>query len=344
VLELIKSELTRLFGPEFAQLAGTVYWTVIAPLFAQPTLAPLFIASSVLVGGAYLLRKSEPGSKSFLSRCFAFLVPRHIYGHRSAILDYKFYVATQYLLHFVKIAQFAVGVAAVLGIAEGVRRLLELILGPSDGTGQPGLIASIVFTVVMALAFDAARFLSHWVFHKSPVLWEFHKVHHSAEVLTPFTAFRAHPVDQFVEFLFRAIAVSAVSGAFGYFYPEGVEELTILGYSGITFIFHLTVHLRHSHIPVGFGRLSTILISPFMHQLHHSTAPEHFDKNFGFIFSFWDRLAGTLYVPRPDERFEVGLPDEADRFQSLWDLYVRPFGAATRALFAPRGSAGTGLG
>jgi sterol desaturase/sphingolipid hydroxylase (fatty acid hydroxylase superfamily) len=59
--------------------------------------------------------------------------------------------------------------------------------------------------------------------------------------------------------------------------------------------------------------------------LHHSVDPRHYDKNFGLLFSFWDRLFGTLCVPRPDEDFKFGLVDRDVRdYQSLAGLYVMP--------------------
>ena len=61
------------------------------------------------------------------------------------------------------------------------------------------------------------------------------------------------------------------------------------------------------------------------HQLHHSTDPRHYDKNFGLLFSFWDRLFGTLCVPRPDEDFKFGLIERNVRnYQSLAGLYILP--------------------
>ena len=41
-----------------------------------------------------------------------------------------------------------------------------------------------------------------------PFLWEFHKVHHSAEVLNPITGFRSHPVDQVLD----AVVMGAMTG------------------------------------------------------------------------------------------------------------------------------------
>jgi hypothetical protein len=52
----------------------------------------------------------------------------------------------------------------------------------------------------------------------------------------------------------------------------------------------------------GYGSvISQVLVSPWMHQVHHSRETRHLDMNMGFIFSFWDRLFGTLYVPKKDE-------------------------------------------
>jgi sterol desaturase/sphingolipid hydroxylase (fatty acid hydroxylase superfamily) len=73
-----------------------------------------------------------------------------------------------------------------------------------------------------------------------------------------------------------------------------------------------------------------------MHQLHHSAAPEHFDKNFGFIFSFWDRMAGTWLVPERNVSFTLGLPPDAGKYGTVTQLLLYPFAAAARLLFRPK--------
>ena len=59
------------------------------------------------------------------------------------------------------------------------------------------------------ILFDFATVLVHYAMHTMSVLWPFHKIHHSAEVLTPVTLFRMHPVDLFLS----TAAVLAFSGA-----------------------------------------------------------------------------------------------------------------------------------
>ena len=50
-------------------------------------------------------------------------------------------------------------------------------------------------TVLQILAYELAYWSAHYAFHKIPALWEFHKVHHSAEVMTTLTELRQHPVE-----------------------------------------------------------------------------------------------------------------------------------------------------
>jgi sterol desaturase/sphingolipid hydroxylase (fatty acid hydroxylase superfamily) len=66
--------------------------------------------------------------------------------------------------------------------------------------------------------------------------------------------------------------------------------------------------------------------SPALHHIHHSKHSRHFDKNFARFFTFWDRLAGTLYIPEQEEELEFGLEDKDQRELSTpWQLYVTPF-------------------
>ena len=83
--------------------------------------------------------------------------------------------------------------------------------------------------------------------------------------------------------------------------------------------------VRHTHLPISFGPLNHVVLCPHWHQLHHSNDPRHYDKNFGLLFSFWDRLFGTLCVPKPDEAFTFGLmARESGEYQSLYGHYLLP--------------------
>ncbi|MDB9522701.1 sterol desaturase, partial [Dolichospermum circinale CS-1225] len=60
--------------------------------------------------------------------------------------------------------------------------------------------------------------------------------------------------------------------------------------------------------------------------IHHSVEPKHYDKNFGYILSFWDWIFGTLYVPQSYEKLDFGLLDgESSLFNNPINLLVQPF-------------------
>jgi sterol desaturase/sphingolipid hydroxylase (fatty acid hydroxylase superfamily) len=132
-----------------------------------------------------------------------------------------------------------------------------------------------------------------------------------------------------------------VQGLFHVVAGTGIADIRVLGVNVLLFGWYLFgFHLRHSHVWLAYPAwLSHLLVSPAQHQIHHSSAPRHFDKNMGFIFAFWDLLGGTLYVPRTKEELTYGLYGrESDQFASVPALFLRPFrnlvGMRSRAIGA----------
>jgi hypothetical protein len=156
-----------------------------------------------------------------------------------------------------------------------------------------------LYTLVFFLAYDFGRYLAHFVQHRFDILWHFHKVHHSAEVLTPFTAFRAHPVDLVIMATFPAAATGMVNGIFNYWSGGTAGLHLFFGLHAFIFIYNLVGNLRHTHVWLSYGPvLSQIFISPAQHQIHHSIEERHWGRNIGFALAIWDRLFATLYIPR----------------------------------------------
>lgn len=68
------------------------------------------------------------------------------------------------------------------------------------------------------------------------------------------------------------------------------------------------------------------ITSPALHLIHHSANPKHWDKNLAHMFTFWDRLTGTLYLPTQPKSLRFGLGNGEDHeFTTVAGLYVRPF-------------------
>ncbi|MBV8472201.1 MAG: sterol desaturase family protein [Hyphomicrobiales bacterium] len=205
---------------------------------------------------------------------------------------------------------------------------LTRALGPHAPSAWPSWAVLSMATLFELLAYDLAYWFAHYLFHRIPALWEFHKVHHSAEVMTPLTELREHPVEILAFMNLIAIATGAVFGVMTYAFGPGVRPFTLLNGNIALMGFLITYgHLRHSHMWIPFtGLVGKLLQSPAHHQIHHSTHPKHFDKNLGFALAMWDWLFGTLYVPSKEpEALHFGVaPDEGD-FSSVARSFATPF-------------------
>ncbi len=208
-------------------------------------------------------------------------------------------------------------IAAGLGEAFGARTPL----------GWPAWIILGMATVFQLLAYELAYWCAHYAFHKVPALWEFHKVHHSAEVLTVFTELRQHPVEIIAFVNLIGLATGSVFGVMTYAFGPGVRPFTLLDGNILVMMFLITYgHLRHSHMWIAFtGLAGKILQSPAHHQLHHSANPAHFDRNLGFALAVWDWAFGTLAVPpKAREKVIFGVGEENPRFRSALGNYLIP--------------------
>ena len=192
----------------------------------------------------------------------------------------------------------------------------------------PLWVAPLSYTVFLFLFDDFSRFLVHKSLHQIPFLWSIHKVHHSAEYLTPFTVYRTHPLEG-VLFALRSILVQAFTiSSFVFLFGGKIDLVTIYGVNFILFIFNVTgANLRHSHFSISYGSiLEKVFISPAQHQIHHSIDEKHRDKNFGAILSVWDFCGRSLYLAEPNQKIEFGIKNtEKLNLHKLTTIYIHPF-------------------
>jgi sterol desaturase/sphingolipid hydroxylase (fatty acid hydroxylase superfamily) len=251
------------------------------------------------------------------------LFSRSIWLHPSAILDYKTALLGKLIERFM--------LAPIMLSAVAIGQVVATSLGPNPSPIQlPSIWAEVLYTVATVLAADLSFYVGHRLAHRVPMLWEFHKVHHSAMVLTPVTYLREHPVDQLLLGTAAALFVGPVTGLFLYLFPADLTVVEVLGVNAITFVWYLLLgaNLRHSHVWLPFGPvLDRLFSSPAQHQIHHSDNPAHYDKNFGSMLAIWDWIFGTLHAPlqRPAQlRFGLGA-GENEHYQTIGDFYLRPF-------------------
>ena len=254
---------------------------------------------------------------------------RRIWWHRSARADYSLYFANALLIP----ALFAVVMFGDAQVVKALNGALGTAHPPSPaGVETAGVAARIAFTIVFFIAYDFGRFVAHSLLHDVPLLWEFHKVHHSAQTLNPLTAFRAHPVELLVMAWIPALMTGVVTWLFNLTTASPVTFYTYLGLHVFLIASNLIGTLRHTHVWLSYGpRVNQWFVSPAQHQLHHSCEAQHLGCNRGFELAIWDRLYGTLYVPTQRESFRIGLGDGTDgQWHSLRRMYLWPFANAFR--------------
>jgi len=306
----------------------TLIARIVSPLFypflTDQRIHVLYLGSALGLALLVFLTRRASAANGELGGFLRFCFPKEVYRHPSAQVDFLYFLINR-AGTAVLLAPMLIGAASVSAV---LRPLMDTLWGPAAAGAGPGALAVGLLTVTGLLAMDLGLFVAHYLQHKVPLLWEFHKVHHSAEVMTPITVYRMHPVDDLLSGTFVGLLTGLVHAVFMHVYGAAGAEFTVLKLNLGVFLFYLFgYNLRHSHIWLPYpGWLSHLLISPAQHQVHHSDAPRHFDRNIGFIFAFWDWLAGTLYVPRGREDIRYGLyAGEHRDYDSVWKLYALPF-------------------
>jgi sterol desaturase/sphingolipid hydroxylase (fatty acid hydroxylase superfamily) len=297
-----------------------------------------FLVSTIVVAAVYWgARGGAAGGRGpwaeFRHRYFG----RDLWWHPSARADYRYYFANA-VIYPVLVGPALWSGAAIAG---GLDSVLKPLVGTSHGLGASGWPMRITFTIAFFIAYDFGRFVAHSALHDVPFLWEFHKPHHSAEVLTPVTAFRAHPVDLGVMAWGSAISTGICTALFHWLGGPAITFYQFLGMHAVLWGFNLLGNLKHWQVWISYGPvLDYWLISPAHHQLHHSAEPRHFGLNRGFEIALWDRLYGTLALPRRGETFRMGLGDGSDGdWHRVWKLYLWPIWFAALRLVGRGGSA-----
>ncbi len=172
--------------------------------------------------------------------------------------------------------------------------------------------------LVLIITGETAFYIVHYYFHKVPILWEFHKVHHSSTLLDSFSTSRFHILER--------IAFSAPN-IFAIIYL-GATPTALLIY----FFFRAFMD-RYIHSNLNGPRWTHkfMISSPHFHRWHHATDREAWDTNFSGNFIFLDILFGTAYDPPPEQKpapREFGDPHYTNNFilhqiQPFIGLYQR---------------------
>jgi sterol desaturase/sphingolipid hydroxylase (fatty acid hydroxylase superfamily) len=240
---------------------------------------------------------------------------------RSAMNDYWLVLLNAIVFGAVVAALVPDPSRLVAGVAGWMQHALPL------AAGSPAAWAPVMLAATLFLADDFIRYALHWLEHRVPVLWELHKVHHSAEALNFVTAERHHPLSLLVFGIGFTVTAASVNGVFLWAYGAAMTPASILGANAFWLVGNLLASsLRHSPVWLSFGPgIERWLLSPAQHQIHHSEDPRHFGTNLGSTLAIWDRLFGSLFVTTRNRiPLTFGIGDETRSYRSVGALYWRP--------------------
>jgi sterol desaturase/sphingolipid hydroxylase (fatty acid hydroxylase superfamily) len=228
-----------------------------------------------------------------------------------------------------------------LGLAGANTLVLGLLFGSlfvavGDEVAQRGYgllnqwnLSPWIHLVFSFLLLDAWMYLWHWTNHAVPVLWRFHRMHHSDEQMDVTTATRFHLGELFASGCMRLALLPVV----------GWSVEAILLYDLIVLI---ATHFHHANIHLGpfDSWLRYLIVTPILHKIHHSDLPHETNSNYATVLSMWDRLFGTYRMRSDPEKIRFGLSEfRAPMWQTLWGMWKTPFSdpshAQTNGLTAP---------
>jgi len=188
-------------------------------------------------------------------------------------------------------------------------------------TNQIGLLHLIALPIWVELLISVlildlvAQYGVHYLLHKVPWMWRFHMIHHSDTHVDATTGTRHHPGDYITREVFALTAILFT----------GIPLAYYLFYRILTIFFAYFTHANISLPKVLDKTMSYVFVTPDMHKFHHHFERPWTDTNFGNIFSFWDRIFGTLVYDDPKQiQFGLDMLDDTRDQDIAYQLMV-PF-------------------
>lgn len=178
--------------------------------------------------------------------------------------------------------------------------------------------------ILAVVLLDLAIYIQHVIFHNIPLLWSFHRVHHTDTGFDVTTGIRFHPVEILISVVIKLGIIILI----------GPPALAVLIFE---ILLNATAMFNHSniYIPLGLDKIMRwIVVTPDMHRIHHSSIPKETNSNYGFNIPWWDRIFGT-YVAQPEkghQGMEIGLDVfRKSKYLQLHWLLLLPFINETEA-------------
>jgi sterol desaturase/sphingolipid hydroxylase (fatty acid hydroxylase superfamily) len=172
--------------------------------------------------------------------------------------------------------------------------------------------------IITLLFLDMAIYCQHIVSHRWSLLWRLHQVHHTDLVFDTTTAVRFHPLEIMISMGYKVLCITIIGAN-----PWAVLAFEVL-LNGAALFNHSNINL-----PLTVDKIiRTVLVTPDMHRIHHSTDAVEYNSNYGFCLSCWDKVFNT-YTAKPKQphtTMDIGLtPYREPQALSFIALLLLPF-------------------
>ena len=193
----------------------------------------------------------------------------------------------------------------VVGYANLIRRYIPITFRPTQ------MLISIPLWMRIVAYYVVGDFSGYWM-HRlthTKYLWRVHHFHHSPTQLYWLAGVRSTVWQQTLSNLPYILWAPLLYGASNHVF------------AGLLFLNILTNHWMHMNFSWRSNWLEYVLVTPRSHHIHHSSSPEHYDTNFGVVFSVWDRMFGTWVDPDKTKVTGIGAGKIENPLQAAWLMF-----------------------
>lgn len=210
----------------------------------------------------------------------------------------------------------------ILGIFNSLILNISIVIILFKITENPPFFSGIfslydfgIWTFILSfLILDLYMYSWHRIIHSWPLAWRFHEVHHCDLAMNSTSSFRFHIIESF----FSKIPQLFLIWFFG---------ITLIEYFVYDLVFVVIVIFQHSNVALPYSTdkfLSTFIVTPNFHRIHHSQEIEETNSNYSSVFSIWDHLFSSFRWNEKPEDIKIGLKEHTTKKDTI-ELITMPF-------------------
>jgi len=176
-------------------------------------------------------------------------------------------------------------------------------------------MAAVISAIILL---DLGIYWQHRLTHKIPILWRMHRLHHSDTEIDVTTAGRFHVLEIFISYILKVIMILAIGA------PASAVIIFEVLLNFCAMFNHTNISLPKSIEAI----VRSLIVTPDMHRIHHSSKPAETDSNYGFCLSIWDRIFKSYNASskEDDKTMEIGLKEfRSNDEQKLTAMLLQPF-------------------